>query len=363
MRQYLVLENDQQFVNNSYRATERDFATSATPFELVYVTTVEEAQQKLATGRFKGAILDLRLSNDAAAEGNEVAIQIHRDYFMPIAVVSGFVDEVDERIRELADSGSAFVRLFNKNERIRLVFEFLLGVEDSGILDIVGPGGEMNQMLSDIFWKHLGPVLQQWRAQPLNAVDRKRILRHAVAHMLCALQTHEPGTWDRYQPAEVYIWPPICPNEMTGDIYVKRAEHGETNDFFLLVTPACDLANRTQPGAVRHFLRILPFSSFTNENKMVNLVAKKEHRYHVLPPTNAFRGGVVDFASISVLTANTVESDYLRKGSVVESYWRELVNRLGSWLARQGTPEFDRAPLMEAIRAQWPAPAATVNRT
>lgn len=358
MRKYLVLENDQEFVDGTYRPYQRDNSSGESAFELVFVKTVDEANQALAFGRFNGAILDLRLSDSEEAEGNEVASKIHRDYFMPIAVVTGFQDELASEMRQLAEGGTSFVRLFNKNEMIGAVFDFLFKVEQSGVLQIVGPGGEMNQLLSEIFWKHLGPVIKQWEGQTLSPMDRKRLLRHAVAHMVGALQSHAPGTWDTYLPSEVYFWPPICQNEMTGDIYVQLETGQETRNFVLLVTPACDLASKDRPGAVRHFVRILPFSSFPNEGKAAGLVAKKELRYHVLPPSASFDGGVADFASISCIPAADANSQYARKGSIIEPFWREIVTRLGVWLSRQGTPEIERELLMQLIRKQWPSSPA-----
>lgn len=357
MRHYLVLEDDKKFVEQNYMTAQRDAAGGATPFELVYVTTVEEAKVKLATNRFSGAILDLRLSNTEAAQGNEIAKQIHRDFFMPIAVVTGVPTELDEEIQAMSGENT-LIRVFNKNGVIGLVFEFLLKVEQSGLPQIVGPGGEVNRMLSDIFWKHLGPVIAQRAGQPLNELDRKRILRHAVAHMIAALQSHEAGTWDKYLPAEVYIWPAICPNEMTGDIHAELAGGKETAQFWLLVTPSCDIASKDAPDAARHFLRILPFSAFPSDNKIGNKVGKREVRYHVLPPAPGFNGGVADFGSIRTVAAKDVDAHFVRKGSLVEPFWREIVTRLGAWMARQGTPEFDRDPLMTEIRRQWPAPPA-----
>ena len=42
----------------------------------------------------------------------------------------------------------------------------------------------------------------------------------------------------------------------------------------------------------------------------------------------------------------------VRVGSVIEPYWREIVNRLGAWLGRQGTPNFEKDSLLDAIKAQ-----------
>lgn len=358
MRKYLVLEDNQEYVDQNYKTAERDAAIGTAPFTLVFATTVDEARKKLATERFSGAILDLRLQNAGAPEGNEVAKQIHRDYFMPMAIVTGFPGELDASIRDLTGD-NALVKVFNKNELIRFVFDFLLKIEESGLLQIVGPGGELNRMLADIFWKHLGPAIAQRAGQPQTEVDRKRFLRHAVAHILGALQSHELGTWDNYLSDEVYIWPPICANEMTGDLYSEKQGNQMTDRFWMLVTPACDLASKATVGALWHFIRVLPFGQFPSEGKMSTLVAKKEPRYHVLPPTSVFRGGYLDFATISNVPSSEVEARFVRRGSVVEPYWREIVTRLGGWLARQGTPDIDRETLKAAIRAQWsPLPMA-----
>jgi hypothetical protein len=360
MRQYLVLEDNQEFVEQNYKTAERDSSTGDAPFSLVYVSTVADAKTKLATNRFYGAILDLRLSNDPEAQGNEVAKSIHSDHFIPIAIVTGVPDELDDGIRALTGENS-LIKVFNKSGLIGLVFEFLFKIEHSGLLQIVGPGGEVNRMLSDIFWKHLGPVLAQRAEQPMSPLDRKRVLRHAVAHMMGALQSNEPGTWDKYLPAEVYIWPAICPNEMTGDILVEVNNGQETDAFWLLVTPSCDLASKSVSGALRHFIRIFPFSGYANEGKIGNLIGKKEHRFHVLPPAPGFNGGVVDFATIRTVFAADVDASFKRKGSLIEPYWREIINRLGAWLARQGTPEFDKNLLMASIRQQWPVVTNPLN--
>jgi hypothetical protein len=350
MRHYLILENEADYVRNIYQTSQTDSVGTDQEFTFVHVTSVDEARRELAKTRFTGAILDLHLAGGTSAEGNEVARQIHRDYLMPIAVVSGFLDELDQEFVDIARDNTGFFRLFNKNKMIGDVFGFLFEMEQSGVLQIVGPGGEMANLLSEIFWKHLSVVVAQWRGQEMLPQDRKRVLRHAVAHMIGALQNDASGDWDQWLPGEVYIWPAICPKEMTGDIYEELVENEGTNQFFLLATPACDLASKTTSGAVRHVLKILPFADFPSNSKIDNKISKKEYRYHVLPPTGFFVGGVADFASLSVLPATDMDTRFRRVGSLVEPCWREIVNRLGAWLGRQGTPEFDRASLLATIK-------------
>jgi hypothetical protein len=358
MRKYLVLEDDAAFIRDNYEPARRDAdQDGVSPFTLVYVGTVADAQAKLATERFEGAILDLHLSH-MQPEGNKIAIQIHRDYFMPIAIVTGHPGDLDVEIQALTGD-NRLVRLFNKNEMVNSVFAFLLGIEKTGLLQIVGPGGEVNQLMADIFWTHLGPAMAQRGGQPLSQLDRKRVLRHAVAHMIASLQSHEAATWDKYLPSEVYIWPAICPLEMTGDIFVELDGGIENSTFWLLVTPSCDISPASAPTELRHLLRIQPFRNFATRDAINPIVKKTAHRYHLLPPAPVFDGGVADFASIRTLTVNDVTTGFRRKGSMIEPFSRELVSRLGTWLARQGTPDFDREPLLAEIRRQWPTGATS----
>ncbi len=354
MRNYMILEDDDEYVNNTYKTAQTDSEKTDASFSYVHVKSVDAARIELAKTRFNGAIIDLHLAGGGMAEGNEVAKQIHRDYFMPIAVVSGFTDSVDPELRGFALDETGFFRVFNKSQMIAPVFEFLLEVEQSCVGQIFGPGGEMSRMLSDIFWKHLGGVVKQWQGQKMSDLDRKRVLRNAVAHMFGALQSNNEGEWDKCLPGEVYIWPAICPKEMTGDIYEELENKKRTERFFLLATPSCDIVSKSSSEAIRHVIRILPFSDFPSKGKIENKISKKEHRYHVLPPTAFFVGGVADFASLNMIPASDMDAHYIRVGSLVEPYWREIVNRLGAWLGRQGTPEFEKKLLLKSIRKQWP---------
>ena len=346
MRKYLILEHDQTYIEQNYETCRTDAEGSEKAFQVVYVSSVEQARITLAEQHFNGAILDLRLPHAEQAEGNEVAKQIHRDYFMPIAIVTGFADELDPKMAAMAKDNNTFLRLFNKNGSMYDVFAFLLGIEQSGVLEIFGPGGVMTEMLSEIFWNHLGSVIKRWNGEVMDIQNKKRVLRHAVSHMFGALQSKENGTWDTFLPNEVYIWPAICAQEMPGHIYEESDKQG-LKQYFLLVTPFCDLAKMKQ----RHFIQILPFSDFTT-GQFPNLMEKKDHRRHVLPPTSFFDGGVIDFATLTTIAPDQMSQRLVRVGSVIEPYWREIVNRLGAWLGRQGTPNFEKDSLLDAIKAQ-----------
>jgi len=345
---YLIVENDNDYIEGIYKPAQRDHAREGRSFELEYARTIEEARGKLATHRFDGVILDIRLAREYAStegtpNGNQIARQIYRDHCIPIAIVSGFTNDVDPDIEKLKDEGSAFLEIFAKGGDIRKVFDFLLKIYKSGILDIIGPSGEINKMVSDIFWTHLGQVMKRWIARPLSTEDHHRVIRHTIAHMFNALQTTKQGTdsqWDKYHPDEIYFVPSVCDKEATGDIYKKNNPAVGTAEYYLLVTQICDIAKGIP---YRHLIKINPSSVYAS--KLPNIISKKDYRCHFIPESTQFPGGVLDFALIQGIPEKDLAAQYTRHGSLAEPFWREINVRLGMWFARQGTPEVEATRL------------------
>jgi ActR/RegA family two-component response regulator len=345
MPYYLILEDDDAYFEQVYQTAYRDRKGTDDEFTFYRAKTVAEAHGELEKSRFSGAILDLHLAG-GKAEGNEVAKKIHSAYLMPVAVVTGFQNELEPELKDLANK-VGFFRSFNKSGKNTEVFDFLSTGTKSGVLEMLAPGGEFTKMISEIFWNHLGEVIKNWHGKTMDTQDKRRVLRHAVSHMIGALLSKEDGNWDKFLSEEIYIWPAICNKEIPGHIYEGTPIDGAEKGFFLLVTPICDIEKSDME--FRHFIRILPFSTYEKYSDVKDKVSKKEYRYHVLPPTSFFRGGVADFATLLTVPKEKISTEFKCKGSLIEPYWRELVNRLGAWLGRQGTPVVDGGPLKSEI--------------
>lgn len=202
------------------------------------------------------------------------------------------------------------------------------------MLSIIGPEGEVNRLVSDIFWKRLGPLVSDLAAGALAPDVRRRILRHTVSEMLTHLQEGGEGNWDTYLPEEVYIWPPTGKSLRAGEIYEGI---GDPKDrFYFLVTPTCDLTHSEEP--MFQLVEIRPFS-IRSRAKAEPIVKKGKARFHCLPGTAQFRGGLVDFATVFSVGPDQLEKAFRRVGTVIEPFSKDIVCRFGAWISRQGSPD------------------------
>jgi len=339
----LVLEDKDDYIESNYRSPARDYLRRGTHrLDLEVVKTKAEALVKLKEARFDGAILDLRLTGNAnEAEGNDVARTIHSSYFMPVAIVTAFHDELAPELKTLSDKPSTLFRLFNKGGDGNTVFEFFFRVDRAGVLKIFQPGGEFNEILSNVFWEHLGSVVDRLADQPPSPEVRRRILRHAIYHVLAVLQRDgKCENWDPYLNEEVYIVPPVGLRVSTGEIMAGPVTGGGYGDHFFLVTPACDIGKISKGGGYFQFVAIIPFTGATVDRNALDAIAKKTHtRYHLLPPSATYPGGIIDFWQLHNVQAGELPN-YKRVGQVTDPFTKDIVARLGAWISRQGSPEF-----------------------
>ncbi|HWA09477.1 MAG TPA: hypothetical protein VG838_08520 [Opitutaceae bacterium] len=358
----LVLEDKADYIESNYRSPVRDYLRRGThDIELEVVQTKDAALAKLRESRFDGAILDLRLTGDMnEAEGNIVAKTIHAKYLMPVAIVTAFHNELDAGLRALTERPSTLFRLFNKGGDGNTVFEFFLRVDKTEVLRVFQPGGEFNAILTSVFWDHLGPIVDRVADQDPSDDGRRRILRHAIYHVLAFLQRDgEAKNWDPYLNEEVYIVPPVGANACTGEIIAAPIAGGGHGGHFLLVTPSCDIGKISAVGGYFQLVAITPFAGAAITRDTLNSIAKKTNtRYHLLPPSATYAGGIVDFWQLQNIPSATLAT-YNRVGQVTDPFTKDIVARLGAWISRQGSPEFQESVADQAwAKIHPPAPAA-----
>jgi hypothetical protein len=353
----LVLEDRDDYVDNNYHAPVRDYLRRGSHnITLEVVKTKEAALAKLRDSRFDGAILDLRLTGNAdEAEGNEVAKTIHANYFMPVAIVTAFHDELAPELRILSDKPSTLFRLFDKSGDGKTVFEFFFRVDQAEVLKIFHPGGEFNSILTKVFWEHLGSLVEQFTEEAPSPEMRRRVLRHTIYHVLAILQrTHSAENWDPYLNTEVYIVPPVGLTISTGEILADPS-----GGHFFLATPACDVEKIQAKGGYFHLIPILPFevceAQGINRSALDSIVKKTNHRYHLLPPSTAYPGGALDFWQLQSIPAQAMRN-YTRIGQVTDPFTKDIVGRLGAWISRQGSPVFQEPVVDQSWSRIHPAP-------
>ena len=361
----LIVENDPAQVVSYQDSIESFNRKSPIRIEQEIVESLEMALRAISEEPYDGAILDLRLS-DGKAEGNEIIKAIVDIKRFPVIVYSGFIGDLDPDIPT-----SIFFQRFEKTYDFNEILRKLASIFHTGVTRILGRRGELEKLIDLIFWKHLSGSLEYWFLEK----NEKTLLRHTLTHAIEYLEIDKDDNFINYNPAEVYIKPPIKPFLFTGTILKEK--NGVAH--LIVLSPACDLAHEGKAKSILlaeiESLKI----SLVNDHKEIlkkplpNNVSpdiygkeygKKEnaknilreifknnyaHRYHFLPSCNYFDGGLINFQCVHSLPSNKIHEIYEPISSVTTGYCKDIIARFSYYYSRQGSPDFDFEKLINSL--------------
>lgn len=328
--------------------------------EIEIETNLSDAQQKLKSSDFDGAIVDLNLEGDepGTASGNEVLKEIRGAHRFPVFVVTGVPDQLDDSLEE-----NAFFKVRARDIDSRALLEELLRIYQTGITQILGARGIIESRLNEIFWEHISEGFRFWEGKNCE----QPLLRHTLTHLIEYLALPgEEQQGEHYFEAEFYIVPPIKREIATGDIVQYE------NESYLLMTPACDLVVRSSKqrnGTPRKVSRVtlarmIPLERAELERLAIvepgatdrklnsfciDVINNKIDQFAYLPPYLSFREAVVDFGDITCI----VVDEYLtleRRATVADPFLKDIQSRFSLFYGRQGQPDLDKRRLQQPYR-------------
>lgn len=334
-----------------FKAELADFNNENSDFSInsTIVETYEEAIQTIDKS-FDAIIMDLALGHNPDA-GNQIVIEMEQKGLrIPILFVSGNHSNVTKhpliiniRARDQGDYEEDFKNIIN--------------VYKTGLTNILGGRGEIEKKLSEIFTETVLPELDIWKqyatVQTEERHTEKALLRLVVNHLNHLLEEDEIPSY----PEEFFIYP-IKDNILrTGTILKSKS----TNDYFISLSPACDLAQRNGVCKTDRLLiaEIEPidqikatvydqFSQQTSGPKKDQNITKELRKYfsnnysnyyHSLPKIKNFAGGFINFRKAQSLTQEKLDSDYeVVNIQVAAPFIKDILSRFSSYYARQGQP-------------------------
>lgn len=321
--------------------------------------------EKLKIADYDAAILDLKLAgDDTEGRGNKIIREIKQKLRFPIFVVSGVLEELDSDLREQ----NIFYKIYNRTEKnTDELIEEIVTIYNTGITKILGRKGKIESALQDVFWKHIAKNMDYWKSEIKNPEESERILlRHTLSYLSGYLEMDDAGAFLNFNPAEVYIIPPIIKNIFTGDILKNKTE----NKLYVVLTPACDFAQGKAKDIVVAFIEDKDMECLAQQKIIFNKndgtisteqkrdaeetikkLLKNSHanKYHFLPPTEQFRGGFINFQKISSVKITEIPTAYERMGSITEKFMKDIIARFSHYYARQGQPDFNIDALFKKI--------------
>lgn len=381
----LVVEDDDAQLETWTRQLLRFNARNGTEFTIDQAQTFSEATSLISARKYDAAVIDIRLKRedgvkDATHDGNKVRKELLESELAVVAHVTG-----EPTASDMADE-SNIVRLFTKGgeegQEQPLQYEILDWINEKVpmILAIRESKKLIKARLAQVFCGSIWPRWENWTAVEAENFLGLSLARHLSSHLHNDLLRGSEG---KVHPEEWYFLPPSCSGFQTGDI-LSHAE-GE----FILVSPRCDL-ERLNDGDSLLFAKMIDVSNdWTKdleglkdnisevEGQLAAAVAEgnsqKEEKlrkkidraesdfrqkysghcrnrssYHFLPKINTMDGKelgpfFVDFSYITPVLYNSdkyEEFKVSRIASLSPAFVPSLVQRLGAYISRIGSPDY-----------------------
>lgn len=325
------------------------------------IDNIEQAQLALLNPAFDAAIIDLKLVNGSdELQGLELIKSIQNKLRFPVFVVSGSIAQIDD-IEE-----SSFLKKRLRDGDFKLVLSEAFKIFQTGITQILGAKGTIEDHLNSIFWEHLSTSMDIWIDDAVRSPEQKQktLLRYILLHIQEYLELTTESNFEDYHPAEIYITPPIKNMIFTGDILLEN----ETQKRYIVLTPSCDLAhegktesvllveieekNKGQINELKNIINNPELGKDKKNNalaKLKNLIKNNIPKYHFLPDYKTINSGLIDFQLLKSINKEIITDQYTRLASVNSSFTKDIVARFSFYYSRQGSPDFNADEVLETL--------------
>jgi CheY-like chemotaxis protein len=313
--------------------------------------TLEKAKDSLLSPEYDGAIIDLKLSQGTEElEGLEIVEEIEQNQRFPIFIVSGSISSIDDK------EENTFFKKRNRDSNFKTILSELVEIYQTGITNILGRKGEIEEYLTSIFWNHLSNSMDLWVKDTTRTPEEKQksLLRYTLSH----IQEYIDEDIEKYHPSEFYITAPIKMNIFTGDIVFYQ------DNRYLVLTPSCDIVKRTDGNrnanrilfckiinlkdGIKNFELLKSDTSINNENRkrLNSFIENKKQNYHFVPKSNLIDAGLIDFQDKLTIETKNVEDllrdkEMIRIATVSGPFLKDIISRFTNYFSRQGSPDFN----------------------
>lgn len=289
-------------------------------YKIYKALSYEEALDILDEIRIDIAVIDLDLGSKFT--GEDITKYILKRYSIPIFIATGKPADFNSKLI------GPMVKVFNRDD-ISLFDEIKKQMQSKLVRFFSKNNGFLEQQIVEFFWDHMSKNLPYWEQYAIDEIDLV-LLRHTTACLNEKLYVNNSSKkyFNKYHPGEMYIYPTIKDKHHTGDIVKKN------DDFFIILTPSCDIANNKNDYYV--LVRIINnnstkecFYSIKNFAKIFEVDNKDKE---ILEPSIYFQD------LISVKKEEIIE--YHRVASISYPFLKDVIARFSRYYARQGRPDF-----------------------
>lgn len=321
----------------------------------------ETAIDKLKNNKYDAMFLDLMLEGDhsgGTASGNEILTHVLASFNLRIIVyvISGTLSALNDSFNDLFRN--PLMRKFNREQSTDEVISELVKVYQTGVTQILGSSGRFEELMNEIFYKHLSSGFDWWLQR--DADCKNELFRYAIHHLLEYSDIPNEDSELKSLNPEFYIYPPIKKPLATGDL-VKIE-----NKPYIIMSPSCDLTPRGMSNNQPVFnvdivvlASLIPLEREEFENLGVQYGKKNnggwasfltnmrgtspKSRFHYLPSYLEISESVIDFKQVrSVPIIDILDPDKtVRLATIANPFIRDIQSRFSAYFGRQGQPVGD----------------------
>ncbi len=381
----LILDDNDEAIN-SYQGIikriNRDDDNSVNYIEYTAKTLIQ-AKKIIKYNILDTAIIDLNLCADKEdpdnADGNRAIEEIINSFRMPIFIVSGELNKLEENFKNN--------NLINTHTRDDSVSDILTikipRIFFSKTIRYFSRDGFLEKEINDFYWNYLSKTIDSWNTALKSYQDahEKILSRHTVSCLNEKFYVNgNIGSFDQYHPGEMYIIPQIKEHYHTGDLIAKDGQK------YIILNPACDIVNTNKlnfyllaelikldnsilfkSNNIKEDKEYVDFHTSLNSNGK-NAYEKYQKNtqganYHYLPKFDKIdEDYLIDFQNLQVINIgnekiekNDEESkedfflryltnrevnikNYERIASISSPFLKDIIARFSAYYARQGQP-------------------------
>ncbi len=302
----------------------------------------EDLGKLLFENKFDCLVLDINWGNSNPNGGRDLIMRIINNKRIPIVVYSGKLNQIEDIEENLG------FKKIDRTENFSVVLNYVLTVKKTHVFDLLGYDGELDKIITDIFWKDIDKSLKAINLEEnLDGKALTRVLTTRVINYL-SLSNEE----DKYKYYEFYINPSLTKDCHNGDIYKLDEE------YFLVITPECQLIKIDTANLIK-----IDFSEKIEEKVLESpktekrvsalrrLITEGNCYEHYIPPFNGLRHALVNFRNIMTLEKSKLTEDK-KIITVNPLYMKNIQSRFSQYYSRQGQPDINIEHLYNFIYTQ-----------
>lgn len=361
----LIIEDEPSIIDDWKEKIEFYTIEESAKYEIhaTYSKSFSDAKRKLSSMNFHAAVVDIRLeseSGEANSDGNELFNIITESTLAVAAVYTG-----EPEIVSLQEHQEHFAKIFKKGDgNIDGILSWFDG--KSVMIDAINSvQNSFNIEMAKAFSKSIWPRWNHWVREQSEGLDSTvlALKRHMATHLHASfLLEDEHGA----HPEEYYFIPPLQDKLDTGDIIYTDG------NFEIIVTPRCDMVRSKGEFPTYQLVQLQDMSKeweelekkfndadgdpkkkkaessivkFTNHNGQVgsHFIQRLRTKLPDEDSENIHGPYYAQFNQIrSIKRDENAEADLLanRIASLSNEFVPSLVERLGSYFSRIGTPDY-----------------------